>query len=248
MHDEDLPASPVLESGAGKTATRRQWVAAAGGGLALAASGLVLPGWLEEAEARDGAYGGGLGGRHGKNRRGVDKAKRRDKGERRDKKHDGRGNGRGGARPGSGALHVHWVKFYVYNDRPVTTPNQSAAVRGWGNMNGEPDPWDRLPLVSVANGTYTGEFEMFEYTQGAIVIDDHFYVEADNSTIFVPVAVRLYYGGTMTADGYQGGTQVEDAWFLKEDQQKTWTMDGRLFTIKRLYDTDDYNVFDIHFT
>ena len=38
--------------------TRRAWLGAAAGGFALAASGLFLPDWLEEAEARDGAYGG----------------------------------------------------------------------------------------------------------------------------------------------------------------------------------------------
>jgi hypothetical protein len=85
-------------------------------------------------------------------------------------------------------------------------------VRGWGNVDGEDagGSWDRLPLVSVANGTYTGEFEMFEYKEGTIVIDDHFYVEADNSRI-LPVSIALAYGGTMTADGYQGGTYVERA-------------------------------------
>jgi hypothetical protein len=149
-----------------------------------------------------------LGGRRGKGRRGRDNHTRRGKhndqnGARRRRKGDG---------PPRGATHVRWIKFYVYNDRPVTTPNQSAAVRGWGNVDGEDagGSWDRLPLVLVANGTYTGEFEMFEYKEGTIVIDDHFYVEADNSRI-LPVSIALAYGGTMTADGYQGGTYVERA-------------------------------------
>lgn len=49
--------------------TRRDLLAAAGG-FALAASGLVLPDWLAETEARSGALGGAKGGRHGQNRKG----------------------------------------------------------------------------------------------------------------------------------------------------------------------------------
>ena len=225
--------------------TSRRGLLGAAGGFALAASGLLLPGWLaEETAARpDTAFSGQLGGRRGKNRRGVDKAKRREK------KHHGRWNARNGARPGSGAPHIRWIKFFVYNDRPVTTPNQSAAVRGWANENGDDaeNSWDRLPLVSLANGTYTGEFELFEYKEGAIVIDDHFYVEADNSSLFIPVSIVLAYGGTMTANGYQGGTRL-DVIYLSEDHQSTTNVDGRLFTINRLWNTDDYIVFDVHFT
>jgi hypothetical protein len=74
--------------------SRRRVLRGATGGVVLADSGLLLPYWLEdEAEAREGAYGGKLGGRHGPNRRGRDKHKRRDRG---DKKANG---GRDGAPP-----------------------------------------------------------------------------------------------------------------------------------------------------
>ncbi|MCC6756056.1 MAG: hypothetical protein IT199_06765, partial [Solirubrobacterales bacterium] len=52
------------------TMHRRRLLGRAGFGLALAASGLFLPEWLAETEARAGALGGAKGGRHGKNRRG----------------------------------------------------------------------------------------------------------------------------------------------------------------------------------
>jgi hypothetical protein len=58
-------------------ATSRRALLGAASGFALVASGLFLPEWMEETEARKGAYGGKLGGRHGKNRRGRDKQKRR---------------------------------------------------------------------------------------------------------------------------------------------------------------------------
>ena len=76
--------------------TRRAWIAASSG-LLVAAGGLFLPEWLQDADAREGAYGGRLGGRHGKNRRGVDHAKRRDRKDRsRDRDRDrGKAPGRG---------------------------------------------------------------------------------------------------------------------------------------------------------
>ena len=105
-----------------------------------------------------------------------------------------------------------------------------------------------MPLVSLANGAYTGEFELPDYEVGAVVIDDRFYVEADNSFFAADVISRLYYGGTMTDMGYEGGTRHLEAEILKPNEQYQTTIEGHLFTIKRLYDTDDYKVFDIHFT
>lgn len=57
--------------------SRRQFLGGAASRFALAASGLFLPDALEaEAEAREGAYGGKLGGRHGNDRRGRDRDNR----------------------------------------------------------------------------------------------------------------------------------------------------------------------------
>ena len=88
MHDR-----VETETGASGGTTRRAMLSAAAGGFALAASGLFLPDWMEEAEAREGAYGGQLGGRHGKDQRGLNHAKRRKRARRRghgDKKDKGR--------------------------------------------------------------------------------------------------------------------------------------------------------------
>jgi hypothetical protein len=69
--------------------TRRALLRASLDGFALAASGIFLPtGDAHDAAAREGAYGGRLGGRHGKDRRGRDPRKRRDKDTRRGKKND----------------------------------------------------------------------------------------------------------------------------------------------------------------
>jgi len=72
-------ASEVTSAG-----TRRLLLAGASG-LVLAASGLFLPDWLEEAEARKGALGGARGGRRGQNRRGRHGHKKRTHGNRKKK-------------------------------------------------------------------------------------------------------------------------------------------------------------------
>src|SRR3954471_10086680 len=50
----------------------RRALLSAGVGLVLMACGWMVPVKLQEAAAREGTYGGDLGGRHGRNRRGRD--------------------------------------------------------------------------------------------------------------------------------------------------------------------------------
>ena len=91
--DEDSAREPALKPGS--TRSRRALLGGAAGGFALAASGLFLPARLEEARAREGAYDGVLGGRHGKNRRGRDQRQRRTHGDKKDKNNAKRDNLRG---------------------------------------------------------------------------------------------------------------------------------------------------------
>ena len=92
------------------TSSRRTLLQTALSGFALATSGLLVPAWLEEAEAREGAYGGKLGGRHGKNRRGRDQRKRRDHGN--DKNND---HGKQGGAPRGNNL-PYWLAIDVGNE------------------------------------------------------------------------------------------------------------------------------------
>jgi hypothetical protein len=123
------------QTGEPTNTSRRQLLRAASGGVALAASGLFLPQWLEEAAARPGANGGELGGRRGKDRKGRDK--HRNHGDR--KRSRSRSN-KNGSSPGD--AHYRWIWFYVYNDRPVTTPNGSVSVQGWANKGGLTDHYE----------------------------------------------------------------------------------------------------------
>jgi hypothetical protein len=85
--DEDLDADQTTGL------NRRRLIGAAVTSFVAGANGLLLPGWLGEAEAREGAFGGAMGGR-GKNRR---RHKRRSAGDEKDKdKQKDRDKPRGG--------------------------------------------------------------------------------------------------------------------------------------------------------
>jgi hypothetical protein len=59
--------------------SRRAILGGAAAGFALAANGLFLPERLQETEAREGANNGELGGRHGKDHRGRDRDRHRNR-------------------------------------------------------------------------------------------------------------------------------------------------------------------------
>ncbi len=94
---------------------RRGVLRAAAGGFVLAASGLFLPA-NDEAAAREGAHGGKLGGRHGQNRRGVDKDTRRTRARRRDDRRDD--EKREGKPPGAGLGPFRDTAIKVTNHTP----------------------------------------------------------------------------------------------------------------------------------
>ena len=78
---EDAGENSTSEAVSG--VSRRDLLSAAASGFALAAGGLFLPAWLDDASAREGANDGEMGGRHGRNRRGRDsqggRGRKRDK-------------------------------------------------------------------------------------------------------------------------------------------------------------------------
>jgi hypothetical protein len=80
--DDDCDPIASLDGGL----DRRRFLGVATGGFVLTATGLLLPEWLEEAEAREGALGAAMGGRHGKDRRGRGQRKRRTHGDRKNKR------------------------------------------------------------------------------------------------------------------------------------------------------------------
>ena len=115
-----MTTGPTEDHGKITTPTRRHLLGAAVGGIALAASALFLPDWLQEAAARVGHGGGALGGRHGTNRRGHGKHKRRDHDKQKDKHQD---QNQDKPRGTSGYRNVA-VTVHNYRTVPVS-------VRGW---------------------------------------------------------------------------------------------------------------------
>lgn len=77
-HHEEAPESMTTSEHEQVVVSRRLLLGGATSGLVLTAAGLLLPAWVLEADAREGALGGAKGGRHGKNRRGRDKKRRHD--------------------------------------------------------------------------------------------------------------------------------------------------------------------------
>ncbi|MFN8593228.1 MAG: hypothetical protein U0031_17360 [Thermomicrobiales bacterium] len=221
----------------GPITTRRSWVRSVGGGILMAVGGLYLPDWLEDTAAREGAFGGELGGRRGPDHRGRDKNTRRDHGSRnRDRKHDKRPEGFRG------------VFLYIYNSRQITNPNQSASLEFWGGHNASslfPEyRWEKASERTLANGDVTSE----NYLNIGLtsIVDGRYMIQAVNPEIATPF-VRIDYGGKMTKYGNDGGTKalLVD---LDENESTGVEVEGHSFDIHRLYDTSDFKVFDIHFT
>ena len=117
--------------------TRRALFSAASG-FALAASGLLLPRWLESAEARDGALHGAKGGRRGKNHRG--RHKKRTHGDRKSRKNDQRPRG---------SSPTQNIAFTVRNFRPVAVQVQGWEVNQANDAYVVPTDWDWITLAAL---------------------------------------------------------------------------------------------------
>lgn len=215
---------------------RRRFLEATGG-FALATGGLLLPERLVQAAANPPVQ-------RVRHHAGQRRHKRRHQRQhRRDQRRRDNGSSRGGK---AADVHIRWISYIVYNDRPVTTPeNQSVSIVSWAldtsNNNG---PWvarSSFRLFNGANATFSRQL-----SNAAIDIDGRYLVDAENLPIFAPL-VSIDSGGEMTRLGYQGGTEAASA-RLSENEQLEANIDGHHFRVKRIADTDDYKVFEVHLT
>ena len=191
---------------------RRRLLGIAASGFALAASGLLLLEWLSEAEAREGALGGAMGGRRGKDRRGRGQRKRRTHGDRK---------------------HTHQVK-----DLPLPFRNTAITVR---NDLSEPVPCiffaahnthgnDYDPFVKVIEHTVNNEdhdhdyrFDPLELRAGVLIRELN-----DGKDIFCDVRnLRIGFprGGVSTgvaldpATGNLGTAYLQEQDFAVDDEK-----------------------------
>lgn len=214
--ESTLADQGTVERAAG---TRRVLLGGAASGIALAASGLALPGQFEEAEAREGALGGAKGGRHGKNRRG--RRRKRTHGKKKDKPR------------GGGPIRVQPFAFFLdlYADHtPIKVDFYSTRLRP-----GQGDLWqlkESKSLVRAAGVSFaTAEIK------AAVWIDDRILIDASGR---VP-GVRIGHGGDFWAGnrGWQGGKVVFDEGLEVQSLTPAFEMEGYRIRVERLPDDGD---------
>lgn len=202
--------------------TRRDLLAAASG-FVLATSGVFLPGEHENALARDGANGGKLGGRRGKDHRGQHK--RRNHGDRKDRRQNDKDKA-----PGSGKFRQN-IALYVYNKRTT-----DASVRGWtgGKVVGYHTTTNFVTIPAMQGSTVHFHDFVFDDTEGTVEIaPDHF---AWVTNTYGPINPRLVIArGQWGATGFDRPYTIFVDDHLKVDDQ----FEGDGILVQRTADTDD---------
>lgn len=224
-HADDLGRAiqdPMPETGP----TRRGLLAAASG-FALAASGLFLPVAREDAMARDGANGGNLGGRHGKDRRGQHK--KRHHGDHKNRQKNNKDNA-----PGKVFKNV---ALYVYNER-----NEAVFVQGWagGKTTGYNTTTAVVEIAAKTGGTTPFHDFVFPDDEGIAQISPNHFVWATNTYILNPRIVIAI--GQWTKTGPSEGFQVLVDDHLAVDN----IFENDRIRVKRTADTDNLKQFYVY--
>ena len=210
---------------------RRALLAAGAGGFALAASGLFLPEWLpNEAAAREGAYGGKLGGRHGKDRRGRD---RRD----RNRRHRGDRDSKPDRDPpmgiidDEGVLNVQFI--FVNNNGAGAEPVQVTCYSyEWGTnaVVGE----QTKSVASEAGASFTTSVK---HTSLYIDHDRHVVWAKNPFWSYPTIEINMAAGGTSTA-----GPQGMEVGATLSLQRGVYRID-----VQRLPDDSTYKIFTVSY-
>ena len=216
-HDRAEARASAPEEPAGRS--RRALLSGAARGLAVAASGLCLPGWLAETDARESALGGAMGGRRGRNRRG--RHRRRTHGNNKDKP---RGGGPLNPRPFRLLVDVYGTHA------PITADFYSTRLRpGLG------DNWELKVSKPVAPSAGV-EFSTADI-KAAVWLDDRILISASARG----AGVRIGHGGNFWAGnrGWQGGQTVFDDGLEVQEITPAFTMEGYRIRVERLPDEGD---------
>lgn len=225
--------------GTGPVGSRRSLLGA-GGGLVLAASGLLLPGWLvEETSAGDSPA-------HNVQNR---KQKRRQK-HRRDLKHR-RKERRNTRRPAPGNNWRAGITFSVTNDGASPLGVQPYSYFADGGLF-SPETWHQVIDGGTTIDPGQTRWEHWSKQEGALYIDNRFWLMANNPAIGWP-EIYLRYDGKIepsTFVGYTGKTSISGMGFVVDFPAIERTIDGRRFSIQRKenesYDGQPHIVFAVH--
>jgi hypothetical protein len=202
--------------------SRRAVLGAAGGGFALARSGLLLPAWLgAEAEAANDPV------RHIQHRKDRRRIKQRHK------KHQGRhhrrthGNHKANRSPGALIDGIRWGYYSEAGVFDVEFWVRTNAGHGWGLKDSQRVPNEHFVELRTTD------------VIGILWINHRYFLRAEN--VFGAVHVRLGYGGNFGSTGWVDGTTVVDDYVLPEYQNAPdMVVDGFKFTVGRAADDDDY--------
>lgn len=180
--------------GDGLDLSRRHLLFAAGRHCALAASGLLLPVWLQQeaTQARKGLAGAELGGRRGENRRGRDNAKRRRRANAREKRKD--------AAKAPGWSLIKYVSFEMQADELL----QDVRVDTYYRIKGEGEHWSSFkPAQTFTNLVNTQTYAPERYSVAAFIqVRDAtpLFIEARNPLIGTPW-ISVTRGGRIDGSG-----------------------------------------------
>jgi hypothetical protein len=211
---------------------RRELLGAVGG-FALAASGLFLPAAAAEKAAREGANGGALGGRRGKNRRGRAKHQR----QRTNNKRQGHGKEKE-----NGAGRLPWqergIAFHV------TSYGANLDIQFWRLFPGT--AWELVGEQSVTPG-HPVSFQDARPICGVWIGSENF-IRVENPTLMPWVEMQFGVGGEMRQhDGWVNG----NSWWkippflLVNDTQTVYPGGQWTYSITRTADSDDYKEISI---
>ena len=203
-------------------------------GMVIAASGLLLPEWLLEAEARAGALDGNKGGRRGHNRRG--RTQKRTHGDRKD-------NQKGQDKPrGRDFFEMRKVAIAVHNYRST-----AVRVRGWQPKDPPqlrepwevPATWDWKELPAQSGSHHFSTAFVSARTRVAVQIGDTRVVYGENHHApSLPSAAIMT--GSWKETGSVGGQNIKEG---------TLWVNGSFFSgdirITRVDDTDEHILFSV---
>jgi hypothetical protein len=239
VHEDEEGKAAGTDDGRSETGLRRRHLlGAAAAGFAWAASGLYGP----EALVTPATAADRPAHRVQKHKEQRREKRRQERDRQRHDKQENHG-AKGNDKAPRGGDHQRWIEIYLYNDRPVTTPNGSASVTDWG-WDEDERTWHGVPITlpngHVVHFQHTGRFD------AGVVIDGRYNMFARNDFILTPRAF-LNYGGTMTTNGNCCATRVLNE-ALSVNEVIAADIEGHHFVLKRLADNDDFKVFEFHFS
>lgn len=233
--------TPTHNPGEAVITSRRHLIRAASG-FALTASGLLLPGWLEEVAARPGSLDGARGGRRGQDQRGRHKRQERDHGERKQKRQD-KPRGRDIFEPRGVAVFVHnyravpvEVQGWRFDHVESPTP-QIPYSRDYFVVPGDWE-WTTIPARATDGSHSVAEFKTNVLQVGVQIGRDRV-VRCTNDPVFPPYASIL--SGGWDGHGPNGGTILAKSDAMGVHQ--SISADG--IKITRVNDLDDYILFSV---